>query len=91
MDAQVLKLYIAGNGPNASFAKANAEAFSRDYLGTVSLHVIDVLKEPQKALAEGILVTPLLIRTSPEPIVTVIGNLSNINALLAAFGLPAKS
>ncbi|MGV3771676.1 MAG: circadian clock KaiB family protein [Verrucomicrobiales bacterium] len=90
METQVLKLYVAGHGPNASFAKANIEAFCRDHLGEVSLDVIDVLKEPEKALAEGILVTPLLIRTSPKPVVMVIGNFSHLGTLLAAFGLGAK-
>jgi len=84
----VLRLYIAGGAPNSMQAIANLEAVCAEYLkGGHRLEVVDVIEEPQRAMAEGVLVTPSLVKLSPQPAVQVIGNLSDRKRLLLALGL----
>jgi circadian clock protein KaiB len=76
--ALVLRLYVAGKATNSLRAVANAKAildasFAADY----SLETIDLLKEPMRGLADGIIVTPTLVKVSPGPIQRVIGNLGD--------------
>jgi hypothetical protein len=47
-----------------------------------------VLKEPLRALAESIVVTPTLVKISPAPEQQIIGNLSQEDEVLRALGLP---
>jgi circadian clock protein KaiB len=87
----VLRLYIAGGAPNSVQAIANLEAICREYLkGGHKLEVVDVLEHPQRALAEGVLVTPSLAKLTPLPSATVVGNLSDKAKVLLALGLKGK-
>lgn len=84
----VLRLYVAGNAPNSAQAIANLEEICREYLsGTHKLEIIDVLEQPQHAMAAGILVTPTLTKLSPLPATQVIGNLSDKPRVLLALGI----
>jgi circadian clock protein KaiB len=78
-----LRLYVAGNAPNSLRAVANAKAICEEYLtARYELEVIDLLKHPQRALDDGIIVTPTLLRLRPLPVQRVIGNLSDTNQVL---------
>ena len=46
------------------------------------LEIVDLLKHPQRALADGIIVTPTLLKLLPLPVQRVIGNLSDTNQVL---------
>ena len=86
----VMRLYVAGKAPNSVKAIANLEAICRRYLkDSYKLEIVDVCEHPQRALADGILVTPSLAKLSPAPTSNIIGNLSDTDNLLAALGLPA--
>lgn len=88
----VMRLYIAGSAPNSARAVANLEAICKRYLkSNYELEIVDVFEEPQRALAEGVLVTPSLSKLSPNPTARVIGNLSDETAVLLALGLEAKN
>ena len=83
-----LKLYIANGTPNSILALNNLKDIVVQYLdGHHSLEVIDVLKEPSKALDDGVLVTPTLIKLSPPPKVSIIGNLGDKEKVLQALDL----
>jgi circadian clock protein KaiB len=85
----VMRLYIAGTAPNSVKAIANLEAICRRYLkDCYNLEIVDVCEHPQRALADGVLVTPSLAKVSPAPVSNVIGNLSDTGSVLAALGLP---
>lgn len=78
-----LRLYIAGNAPNSLRAVANAKAICEEYLAArYDLEIVDLLKYPRRALADGIIVTPTLLRLRPLPIQRLIGNLSDTNQVL---------
>jgi len=84
----VLRLYIVGGAPNSVQAIANLEAICHEYLKDGhKLEVVDVLEHPQRALAEGVLVTPSLAKLSPLPAANVVGNLSDKAKVLLALGL----
>jgi circadian clock protein KaiB len=84
----VLRLYIAADAPNSVQAVANLEAICREHLkDAYKLEIIDVLENPQRALADGILVTPSLAKISPSPEARVVGNLSNRGRVLRALGI----
>jgi circadian clock protein KaiB len=88
----VLRLYIAGRAPNSVQALANLDAICKEYLKDGhELEIVDVLEQPQRALAEGVLVSPSLSRLSPLPGVSVVGNLSDKAKVLLALGLKGKA
>ena len=78
----VLRLYVAGNSPNSALAKAHLRAaLACVPAETVSLEIIDVLVDTARAIRDGVLVTPTLIKLSPEPQQRMIGSLRNISVL----------
>jgi len=87
----VFRLYLAGNAPNSVRALANLYTICQKYFPqSHRIEVIDVLKEPLRALAEAILVTPTVVKVSPAPELRIIGNLSDQDEVLRALGLPQK-
>lgn len=48
------------------------------------LDVVEVLFMPEKALANEIFATPMLVRDLPEPVLKVLGDLSKVPSILAA-------
>jgi circadian clock protein KaiB len=82
-----LRLYIAGNAPNSVRAIENLKAFCAEKLfDGHELEIVDLLKEPSRALADGIIVTPTLLKLSPLPAQRVIGNLSDVSKLTLSLG-----
>ncbi len=84
-----LQLYVLGaTTPNSIQAINNLEAIRRTQPpGLLQIEVIDIITNPLKALADGILVTPTLIKLSPAPTIQIIGNLSMTSTVLKALGL----
>jgi len=83
-----LRLYIANSAPNSVRAIANLEAICKEYLkDNFRLEIIDVLEFPQRALADGILVTPSLNKMTPSPAAKIVGNLSDKSSVLQALGI----
>lgn len=81
----VLRLYVAGDGPNSSAARANLKRLleSRNP-STYSVEIVDCLVDPMRAIEEGVLVTPTLLRLSPPPRRTVVGSLSESSQVASA-------
>jgi circadian clock protein KaiB len=87
----LLRLYIAGGAPNSVQAIANLEAICREHLKDGhKLEVVDVLEHPQRAIADGVLVTPSLAKLFPLPAANVVGNLSDEAKVMLALGLKRK-
>jgi len=83
-----MRLYIANSAPNSVRAIANLEAICKEHLkDNFRLEIIDVLEYPQRALTDGILVTPSLNKMSPLPAAKIVGNLSNTSSVLHALGI----
>jgi circadian clock protein KaiB len=79
----VLRLYVAGSAPNSVSAIANAKAICDTHFATRhKLEIVDMLQHPLRALSDGIIVTPTLLRLFPLPVRRVIGNLSDTAQVL---------
>jgi circadian clock protein KaiB len=78
-----LRLYIAGNAPNSLRALANAKALcDARFAARYELEIVDLLKEPERALKDAVIVTPTLVKLRPLPVQRIIGNLSDTEQLL---------
>lgn len=89
--AYVFQIYVAGSAPNSVQALANLYALCRKhYPESHRIEVIDVLREPLRALEKVILVTPTVVKISPAPMQQIIGNLSEESEVLRALGLPTN-
>jgi circadian clock protein KaiB len=79
----VLRLYVAGNAPNSLKAIANLKAIcDAHFAAGHELEIVDLLKHPERALADGIIVSPTLLKLSPPPVQRVIGDLSDATQAL---------
>lgn len=82
------RLYVADNTPNSAQALANLREVCRLHLpGQHEIEVVDVLRDPDRALADGIFMTPTLIKLAPAPVQKIVGTLSQTGILLSALGL----
>lgn len=76
--AFALRLYVSGHTPNSIRAISSIKRLlEAEFPGHYSLDIIDVLKKPEMAFDDGILVTPTLLRMMPLPVKRVIGDLSS--------------
>lgn len=91
MSTIVFKLYMAGDSTNSIRALANLTALCKKHLPECHrIEIVDVLREPLKALEAGVIVTPTLIKVSPPPIKKIIGDLGAQDQVLSALGLPEE-
>jgi circadian clock protein KaiB len=82
------RLYVAGSALNSAKAVANLAALCEANLpDRHEIEVVDVLQEPKRALAEGILMTPTLVKLAPSPGRRIVGTLSQTQIVLEALGL----
>lgn len=84
------RLYVAGDAQNSVQAVANLNALCRtDLLDRHDIEIVNVFREPKRALADGIIMTPTLVKLAPSPARRIIGTLSQTQPVLQALGLEA--
>lgn len=84
------RLYVAGDAPNSAQAVANLTALCRKHLpDRHEIDVVDVFREPKRALDDGIFMTPTLVKLAPSPALRIVGTLSEVQTVLQALGLEA--
>lgn len=76
-----LRFFVAYSAPSSRTALATLESVLDGLADRVEVEVIDVMQSPERALDEGILVTPALVRLSPGPKRVLIGDLRGESAL----------
>jgi circadian clock protein KaiB len=82
------RLYVAADTPNSVQAVANLKAICRIHLaGRHEIEIVDVFREPQLALTEGIRMTPTLVKLAPGPVRRIVGTLSQTQRVLDTLGL----
>ena len=82
------RLYVAGDAQNSARALANLVALCRSHLpDRHEIEVVDVFREPKRALADGIFLTPTLIKLAPSPVRQIVGTLDPIDSVLLVLGL----
>jgi circadian clock protein KaiB len=81
------QLYVAGDAQNSVQAIANLRAMCRAHLqDQYEIEIVDVFLEPKRALAEGIFMTPTLLKLEPAPVRRIVGTLSQTQVVLQALG-----
>jgi circadian clock protein KaiB len=82
------RLYVAGDALNSAQARVNLAALCRAHLaGRYQIDIVDVYKEPKRALADAIFMTPTLVKLAPLPERTIVGTLGRTQTVLEALGL----
>ncbi len=85
MTPVVFTIYVAGNSPRSLHALANLRAFcSKHFNGSAQIEIVDILETPQRGLADGVVLTPSVVRVSPEPRLVLVGSLDDERSLEAA-------
>jgi circadian clock protein KaiB len=82
------RLYVAGDAQNSVQAIANLTAICRTHVpGRHEIEIVDVLREPRRALTDGIFMTPTLLKLAPGPLRRIVGTLSQTQPVLDACGM----
>lgn len=82
------RLYVADHARNSMQAIANLNALCRTHWpDRHEIEVVDVFAEPERALADGIFLTPMLLKLAPSPSRKIVGTLSQTLPVLHALGL----
>lgn len=86
------RLYIAGDTQNSTQAVVNLTALCREYLPDQhQIEIVDVFREPGRALADSIFMTPTLVKLAPSPTRKIVGTLSQAELVLQAWGLETRA
>ena len=88
----VLKLYIADSSPISLQAVGNLQDLLRALPpDCYQLEIIDALADPLRALNDGILVTPTLLKLAPVSFVSLLGDLHDRHQLAHLLGIAISS
>ena len=83
-----LRLSVAGQTPECLIAFANLKRICEEYLtGQYDIEVIDLLQTPALAQGDQIFAIPTLVRTLPQPVRKIIGDLSNTERVLVGLDI----
>jgi circadian clock protein KaiB len=86
-----LRLYVAGQTPKSIRAIDNLTVLCEQHLaGRYRITIIDLLEEPRLARGDEIIAVPTLIRSLPEPVRRIIGDLSDTDRVLVGLQLRAS-
>ncbi len=84
----VLRLYTVGATPASRRAISNLRQICEAELqGRYSLEVIDITENPALAEKEQIIAVPTLIKSLPQPVARLVGDLSNRERVLVGLDL----
>jgi len=82
------RLYVAGDTLNSGQAVANLRAICNRYLpGRHKIELLDVVKEPDRAMEDRIFLTPTLVKLAPGSVERIVGTLSRTTLVLHVLGL----
>jgi circadian clock protein KaiB len=79
----VLKLYVCGSSPRSTRAVTNIKQICEEHLtGRYDLEIFDLYQHPDLAQTNNVIAAPTLVRSQPEPVRRVIGDLSDEDKVL---------
>jgi circadian clock protein KaiB len=86
------RLFVAADTLNSAQAASNLNALCKAHLaGRHEIEVVDVFQDPTRALAEGIRMTPTLLKLSPGPVRRIVGTLADVARVMQTLGLDADA
>jgi circadian clock protein KaiB len=78
----LLRLYVVGQSSKSAQSISSLKALiSQNNLTPDSLEVIDLMKNPQAANQDNVMITPTLVKISPPPQKKIIGDLSDLSTV----------
>ncbi|MBB1251408.1 circadian clock protein KaiB [Rhizobium sp. G21] len=78
---------MAGNAPNSQKAVMNLRAFCDSHVAECyEIEIVDLFDEPQRALSERVLLTPMLAVTVGGKTRRIAGDLSETSVLIDVIG-----
>ena len=87
-ESWVLRLYVAGQSPRSLRAVANLQRICAEDLDErYRLEVIDLYQQPDLAQCEQVVALPVLIKRLPEPLRSIVGDMSNTERVLVGLDL----
>jgi circadian clock protein KaiB len=90
-DHYLLRLYVTGTTVKSRQAIMNIQKLCEEYLeDKYELEVIDIYQQPELAKSDQIIAAPTLIKQLPLPFRRLIGDLSNVERVLAGLSLKQK-
>jgi circadian clock protein KaiB len=73
-----LTLFITGITPRSLRAVANVRAFCEGELnGSYLLEIVDLYEHPERAQPSNVIVSPTLVRSLPQPVRLMFGDMSD--------------
>jgi circadian clock protein KaiB len=86
------RLYVAGDALNSAQAVANLDALCRANLpDRHHIEIVDVFRQPERALADRVFMTPTLVKLAPAPVRKIVGTLTQTRTVLQALGMEAAA
>lgn len=86
------RLYVVGDTQNSTQAILNLTLLCRAHLPDQhEIEIVDVFREPKRALADGIYMTPTLVKLFPHPLKKIVGSLNQMEIVLVSLGLESVS
>jgi circadian clock protein KaiB len=82
-----LKLYIAGISTDNQKAILDIKRLVKEKKYVLDLEVVDILEQPDRAMEEGVIATPTIMKVNPQPEAKVILDFSNSNKVIQAIDL----
>jgi len=87
-DCWILRLYVAGQSPRSLRAVANLRRLCAEDIDVrYRLEVIDLYQQPELAQCEQVVALPALIKRLPEPLRSIVGDMSNAERVLVGLDL----
>lgn len=88
------RLFITGHTARSVLAVRNAREILDEVYGEYELTITDTLENPDAAVRERIVATPVLIRRSPRPRLRIVGDLTDrpqaLTVLRTGLSLPDR-
>jgi circadian clock protein KaiB len=82
------RLYITGDTQNSAEAVANLRIICSTHIPDQhEIELVDVSAQPERALTDGIFMTPTLIKLAPSPTRMIVGTLSDEKPVIQALGM----
>ncbi|MEZ0326403.1 MAG: circadian clock KaiB family protein [Fimbriimonas sp.] len=82
-EGHVLRLFVTGSTPRSLRAITNLKAICEEHLaGRYTLEVVDLYQQPELAKQNNLIAAPTLIKSLPDPIRRVIGDMSDEDQVL---------
>jgi len=84
-----LRLFVAGGDLEVEQVQTALERVCQEHVpGRYHIVMVDIFQDPEQADAFDIVAAPTLVRQSPLPVRRIIGDLSQVEKVLLALGIP---